>query len=499
MKKTFFLLFFIFVSFSLTAQDAADVATENSEQTNLEDELFGGDEDLLLSEEETSQDNMGGSTALKSDLAAASVELHTQKLRIGGGLDSSLDLLYRWDDPYSKKADTWKYFTKEANGVLRPNLKAHLFFDARPTENSKLYGKFFFGYPFEKTLQGKGNAYYVIPGTPPKIIEAPTFVETSGIPNFKIHELYADFSAKDIAFFRFGKHTVKWGTGYFYSPSDVLNLTRINPQEPTADREGAISLRTHIIIPKTQHNLWFYILPDMTNILPKPELTAVAAKAEFVIKNWELGIGGWYRYKKAPRVITTLSGSIAGKVSVFGEGVFAWGSDYTYHKNNADFEAYPLTNKPFFQATLGGSYSNTESHTTIALQYYYNGFGYTNPDVIFSPVSKRMQIALDTKTPDPKASEIFGHFLEMGNRGQHYIALTLAQNKIGTEKLRATLFQQFAVSELEGTTVLKLRWNIYKFVSMTTGVNFSYPLSPKSYSKGSIGVDLGFTLGGGKF
>ncbi len=494
MKKTFFLLFFIFVSFSLAAQDAADAAAENTEQTSLEDELFGSDEDMLLSEEETSQDNMGGSTALKSDLAAASVEFSTKKLRIGGGLDSSLDLHYRWDDPYSKKADSWKYFTKEANGVLRPNLKAHLFFDARPTDNSKIYGKFFFGYPFEKTIQGS----LPVPQAFQSALKTDSIpVSSNGVPNFKIHELYADFSAKDIAFFRFGKHTVKWGTGYFYSPADVLNLTRIDPQDPAAEREGAVSLRTHIIIPKTQHNIWLYLLPDTQAF--KPEHTAAAVKAEFVIKNWELGVGGWYRYEKAPRLIATLSGSIAGKVSVFGEGVFAWGSDYTYHKNNAGFEAYTIKNKPFFQATLGGSYANTDTHTSIALQYYYNGFGYTNPDAIFSSVSKRMQIARDTKTPDQKARKIFGHFMEMGNRGQHYITLTLSQNKIGTEKLRATLFQQFAVSELEGTTVLKLRWNIYKFVSMTTGVNFSYPLSPKSYSKGSVGVNLGFTLGGGKF
>lgn len=87
----------------------------------------------------------------------------------------------------------------------------------------------------------------------------------------------------------------------------------------------------------------------------------------------------------------------------------------------------------------------------------------------------------------------------MGNRGQHYIAFTVAQNKIGTEDLTANLFQQFAISELEGLTTLSLNWRIFKFVQMSTGPIFSYPLSPSSHSKGSIGYNLSFKLGGGKF
>ena len=87
----------------------------------------------------------------------------------------------------------------------------------------------------------------------------------------------------------------------------------------------------------------------------------------------------------------------------------------------------------------------------------------------------------------------------MGNPGQHYIAFTLSQNKIGTEDVSASLFQQFAVTEQEGLTTLSLNWKIFKFVQMSTGPVFSYPLSSSSYSKGSIGYNLTFTLGGGKF
>ena len=225
-----------------------------------------------------------------------------------------------------------------------------------------------------------------------------------------------------------------------------------------------------------------------------PKYTAGAAKGEFVVGNWELGFGGWYKYEKAPRLITTVSGSIAGKVAVFGEGVFAWGSDYTYYK--ADMSPYPEKNKPFFQATLGGSYSNADTNTSIALQYFYNGFGYSNTDASTSILEKAEDPVL---LSDASFREKLQNVLAMGNRGQHYIALNISQNKLGTDKLSLNLFQQFAISELEGFSKLTLNWKIYKFASMSTGPSFSYPLSPSSKTKGKIGYSLSFRLGGGTF
>ncbi len=461
MKKIAIFIFVLFIPFFVFAQ-------ENS--SDLENDLFGGDEDTLISAEEASSGSKSN-LKFKADLEKASLSLESKKLRIGGSLSSSMGINYAWVDPYSKKDDYLKSF-KDGKGTFNTTLNGSLFFDARPNEDLKLYGKFLFGFPFEKSLS------------------------VQGVPNIKIQELYTDFSAKNIAFFRFGKHAVKWGTGYFYSPADVINISRIDPQDPTADREGGISLRTHIIIPKTQHNIWLYLLPPEQKDGFDPKYTAGAAKGEFVVGNWELGFGGWYKYEKAPRLITTVSGSIAGKVAVFGEGVFAWGSDYTYYK--ADMSPYTEKNKPFFQATLGGSYSNADTNTTIALQYFYNGFGYSNTDAPQDILSEAA-VQMKNKNYTHRSVLASGDILAMGNIGQHYIALNISQNKLGTDKLSLNLFQQFAISELEGFSKLTLNWKIYKFASMSTGPSFSYPLSPSSKTKGQIGYSLSFRLGGGTF
>lgn len=482
MKKIAIFIFVLFIPFFVFAQ-------ENS--SDLENDLFGGDEDTLISAEEARSDSKSN-LKFKADLEKASLSLESKKLRIGGSLSSSMGINYAWVDPYSKKDDYLKSF-KDGKGSFNTTLNGSLFFDARPNEDLKLYGKFLFGFPFEKSLSGAltvpKNSFGPLP---PNDIILP--IGVNGAANIKIQELYTDFSAKNIAFFRFGKHAVKWGTGYFYSPADVINISRIDPQDPTADREGGISLRTHIIIPKTQHNIWLYLLPPGQGEDFDPKYTAGAAKGEFVVGNWELGFGGWYKYEKAPRLITTVSGSIAGKVAVFGEGVFAWGSDYTYYK--ADMSPYTEKNKPFFQATIGGSYSNADTNTSIALQYFYNGFGYSNTDASTSILEKAED---PVSLSDASFRKKLQNVLAMGNRGQHYIALNISQNKLGTDKLSLNLFQQFAISELEGFSKLTLNWKIYKFASMSTGPSFSYPLSPSSKTKGQIGYSLSFRLGGGTF
>lgn len=491
MKKLTVLVFMIMLVSAVFAQDAAQTETGS-----LEDELFGGDTEALVTPEQANAETQKNGVSLTGDLKTATLALESNKLRIGGSLNAELGLKYVWADPYTKKNDAKKAFLNPEVAQLRPTIGANLFFDARPVQDLKLYGKFLFEFPFEKNLNGKISVPKSL--VPPNGVDIP--VSVNGSPNFKIWELYTDFSAKDIAFFRFGKHTVKWGTGYFYSPADVINISQIDPQKPTEDREGPVSLRTHIVIPKTQYNIWLYLLPDTKTF--KPQYTAGAAKAEFVFGDWELGVGGWYRYEKAPRFITTLSGSIAGKVAVFAEGVFAWGSDYTYYRDDDALTPYTVKNKPFFQATLGGSYSNADSHTMLAFQYYYNGFGYTNSRAA-DRIADSAADALNNKNfTDPGVKEILEKSREvaaMGNRGQHYIAFTVSQNKIGTEDLTANLFQQFAITELEGLTTLSLNWKIFKFVQMSTGPIFSYPLSPASHSKGSIGYNLSFKLGGGKF
>lgn len=501
MKKHIVLFAVLSLGACIFAQQTPSQTTQQTapETANgdLESELFGDDSDIFLTQEQTKSENINNSLKLKVDEESAVASLENKTLRIGGSIASELVLKSIWNAPYEKKDDGKEYFlTPDAS--LKPVLDASLFFDARPFDNLKLYGKVNFGFPFEKQLSGT----LTVPPFPPSLPKgAKVPLQVNGSPNFKLWELYTDFSAHDIAFFRFGKHTVKWGAGYFYSPADVINLTRIDPQKPTAEREGPVSLRSHFIIPKTQYNLWFYLLPDTDSF--KPEDTAAAVKAEAVFGKWEAGLGAWYKKEKAPRLIATLSGSIIGKIGVFAEGVFAWGSDYTYYRNANAQDSYTQKNRAFFQTTAGCSYTNSETHTSVAAQYFYNGFGYADThsaqSITEQAIANRIAATQGRAPINGDIQEAAGNIAQMGYPGQHYIALNLSQNKIGTEKITANLFQQFAITERTAISALSVNWKIYKFASLSTGPSFTYPISSGSLSKGAIDYSLSFKLGGGKF
>lgn len=478
-------VFAIFLSFT---QEITSVTTQNTSNTdqlspstnnvNSDDDLFSDVDDVMIDEVEQSKATTD-KNSVDILLGDANILLKTEKIRFGGSLTTSLNLYYGWINPYEKPSNLKEYFLNPSIQKLKTTIDTTLFFNAHPTDTTKIYGKFGFGYPFTKDLVGS----ITIPNTSsvPPLAGKNFPLSIGGSVNIRIIELYTDFSIKDIAFFRFGKHAVKWGVGYFYSPADVINLSTIDPQDPNAEREGPVSLRTHIIFPGTQHNLWAYLLPDTKNADPKK--TAGAIKGEFVAGDWELGVGAWYQYGRAPRLMFTASGSIMNKVSVFGEAIAAWGSDEIYYHADTNFTNYEQKNKAFVQATAGLSYTFTQSHTSIASQYFYNGFGYADP----KPLIQNLQ-------QDPITNAIVLKKLPT-YIGQHYVAINLSQNKIGTDKLHASVFSQYGFSELAGLTAITLSWNIVSELKLKTGLTFSYG---NTFSK-NITYNFGFAFGGGKF
>ena len=87
------------------AQDAAQTETGS-----LEDELFGGDTEALVTPEQANAETQKDGVSLTGDLKTATLALESNKLRIGGSLNTELGLKYVWADPYTKKNDAKKAF-----------------------------------------------------------------------------------------------------------------------------------------------------------------------------------------------------------------------------------------------------------------------------------------------------------------------------------------------------------------------------------------------------
>lgn len=385
MKRVLILLLITFTTVFAFSQSEDDLFND--------DDLFGSEDDIFSSDalagdtfgDDTFGDDMFGDNGIvdmpdvsaKSDLSKGII-FDTGSVKIGGSLDSSISTNTVLYSPDEKPLGENIYATK-----LTPKLSALLSVDARPTEVLRIYTKFGLAYPFVDNASTYLNYTNVSLGTSALArnltIPFATSATTTIANWFKLKELFTDFSIKDTAFFRFGIHTVTWGAGYFFSPvSDMINTTSIDPENPTAQVDGALNLRTQIVFPGSQNCLWFYVIPSTNFENQTAESyvreTAFAGKVDFLIGGWEFGLGGFYKYQNAPKAMLTATGSLR-KISFFGELVYSYGAASEW-SDNTEWDG--KTN--IFQATAGFSYYWKEPLITVAMQYYFNGNDKDSPN-----------------------------------------------------------------------------------------------------------------------
>jgi hypothetical protein len=329
-----------------------------------DDEMFGGD---LLTEPaaQTGQDQ-------SPDLTAG-----TLGVRLGGRFGFRADETILWRD------FTWEDIGSPTRTGLTPSLYAGITLDARPDEHFRVYLGVDLTYPFTDII--------------------------------RIRELFADWDWENSLFFRVGKHAIHWGTGYFYSPADVLNLTPIDPADPEADREGPLSLRMDW--PIGLNSVWVYLIAQ--DVAEWDDLGA-AVKADIVIGDAELGIGAFYRNSVSPRFIALATLPIW-KMSWFAEGVASLGSDRTYvvEGDGGVLEAVTYDEEFFFQATAGFRLNLTDifvdsENIVLTAQYFYNGTGYEDASILQLPQVHGL-IAAGSILPT-----------DLKNTGMHYAAARLS-------------------------------------------------------------------------
>lgn len=354
-----------------------------------DDALFGagvesqGDDDFF-SDDNIEEMEERALSQTSTDLAHG-ILFQNGSIKIGGTFDTSLEtytVLYDGADEDKSLGDNI------SETRISPTADAQLYIDARPTQTLRMYTKAGVRYPYTVTASSYPVlGEYEITGYPPSLkLPVTTGVVTTIQNSFYVKELFTDFSIADRAFFRFGLHTVTWGAGYFFSPvSDILNTSSINPEDTDEQVNGSLNLRTQITFSGTQDCLWLYVIPDSITNSSQGTIqdylrsaqypydarkTALALKGDIVLGGWELGIGAFYKWQSAPRAMLTATGSIInGKVSVFAEGVYRYGS-------NAEWESSPEAwddKTHIAQLTLGASYWWKNPLITFAAQYYYDG------------------------------------------------------------------------------------------------------------------------------
>ena len=480
MKKKLILIlavFFCAVGFSF-AQEDFDFQSD--------DDFFG--DDSIVQIEETQTGNF-------SDEVNHGALFEDGSVKVGGKFSTSMEILapvYKDDDlEFAKRLE---------NTTLTPKVEGSLFVDARPTQILRMYTKIDLAYPFQSTASSSSSATTYQTGS-----NFLTLVSTStSISDYlSLKELFTDFSFADRVFFRFGKHTVSWGTGYFFSPvSDIINTSMIAPDDTDSQVDGSLNLRTQITFTNRQDCLWLYVIPS-TDFLSTSSTasylkdTALAAKYEAVLGGWELGAGGFYRFEDSPKAMLTASGSIIkGKVGVFAEAVYQYGTQYEWLQDKTFSDKTNL-----FFLTAGFNYYWKTPQITFAAQYYYDSFNEENFD-------------LAKEYSQGAYSDIIHNYFTKG----HNVAAAVNFARIfGTTDFSATLFAMMNFGKEEFSSTYKEMLssgassesylNALTFsgiLNYTPFKNFTVGFGPYLtfdtwQSKPNVSAKLTLSLGGGKF
>ncbi len=347
---------------------------------------------------------------------------------------------------------------------LDVSLGSQLYLDARPDPNFRAFGK-------------AGLKYNVTEDKDPLKV--------------KLLELFADFNYDNRVFFRAGKQNVKWGVGYFFSPADIVNIGRIDPLDPEAEREGPVALKIHY--PKGSNNYYLYTLFDGVK---EAKQIALAPKMEFVVGKTEVGLGGFYQHGKHPMLMATVSSSF-GEVGFFGEAVLNFGSERGFLEPLGPL--YEIVEKEglFLQATAGGMYRYTDSEGRLdlagTLQYYFNGEGYADQEGI----KKVHQALINEELPPVINPQKLGSVALVGS-GRHYLVGAVNWNRILGSKFSASVFVQANLSDGSGLIHGTLRLPALSKLQPSVGVstNFGAPGTEFGAVGRSTAVFAAVSIGG---
>ncbi|MCD6122593.1 MAG: hypothetical protein J7K04_12215, partial [Spirochaetales bacterium] len=368
---------------------------------------------------------------------------------------------------------------------LDTTLNASIYFDGRPDENFRVFGKAEITYPFTVTDSRILDEFSTA---------ADLFSDLNDI--FKVKELFSDFNWNNIVFFRGGKQTINWGVGYFFSPADIINLTPINPEDPEAEREGPVALKVNV--PVGVNNAYLYLIDEN---IEKPDELEIAPKLELVLGNSELGLGGVYQKDHSPTAMATVTTSIW-DFDLFGEGVLSYGSDKTFidkvdptMENPLGLETKKIDDQYFTSATAGLRYSYNDDdgnfNISIAAQYFYNGQGYSDKDFF---KDNTVGIAALLASDSISANDI-------SMPGIHYGAASLFWSDMFNTDFSVNLFWMGNFADGSGQVTPALTYVFFDQLSASLKVPFTYGDKGYQFTQNgsSLSVSLELSMGTGSF
>ncbi len=194
--------------------------------------------------------------------------------------------------------------------------------------------------------------------------------------DLELAELHFSFDLAHTLFVRVGTQLVSWGPSQIWTPSDFINLAKLNPFADLDTRVGVPGLRLHLLLPSSN----LFAFADFSGLFdddqygdPLKDLS-FALRYDFVAGPGEFALSTAGGYDTQVRGGVDFSGRLLG-LSVYGELVSAPAYDsydayvqasYGFSRSLGDLKRWKVSMEGFFNSR-GGDYSGYDTAALAAL------------------------------------------------------------------------------------------------------------------------------------
>lgn len=251
------------------------------------------------------------------------------------------------------------------------------------------------------------------------------FGTQTNTPRILLDQLWLRFDVWRALFITAGRQHVRWGTSRFWTPADLLHLQRRNPLDVFDARRGTDMLKLHLPIESIAWNFYVYAVAGGHNDTPTLYSVSAAARAEFVLGSFELGLGALVRRGAQPKFAADLSMGL-GIFDLYAEGALVdsaeidrvsylpgaqlpdplpmsgSAADVVLARIRQAVDAYyPAYRTSGYrgQVVVGLNYTQRYADSdsfTLGLEYFANGLGYDEPTIYPGLVFPRTQALQDS-------------------------------------------------------------------------------------------------------
>jgi hypothetical protein len=190
-----------------------------------------------------------------------------------------------------------------------------------------------------------------------------------------LKEVFVDFNFDNNAVhFRAGKQVLQWGTGYFWNPTDLINVAHKSFTNLEALLEGVFGLRTDVTFSQVFHLYTFINLNGVTDLTD----AAYAARTEFLAGKVEFGFSGWYQYDKIPVFGSDITMPLFWELNMTGEASLSYGDNV--QKLDTNGNPYSVSNQLVPKVDIGLSRTfdvlNVQDRLSVMAEFFWNSDGY---------------------------------------------------------------------------------------------------------------------------